>query len=86
MKTDSTIAPPKTSDFLLTDVSWLLGTRTPDPIENRVFLWFLVCKSLSIDGVGVSRDTVFQEVRPEAGFETGDFGKKKVGGATVVRL
>ena len=48
---------------------------------------FLVCyKGLSIDGVGVSRDTVFQEIRPGAGFETGDLGKEMLGGATAVRL
>ena len=43
-----------------------------------------MCKSLSIDDAGVSgvsRDTVFQEILKEgAGFETGDFVKKKVGG------
>ena len=35
-----------------------------------------VCKLLSIDGVGVSRDTVFQVIRPGAIFETVDFVKK----------
>ena len=30
--------------------------------------------------VGVSRDTVFQEIRPGAGFETGDFFEEKLGG------
>ena len=34
----------------------------------------------------VSRDTVLQEIRPRAGFETGDFVNRKVGGATVVSL
>ena len=34
----------------------------------------------------VSRDTVFQEMRPGAGFETGGFVKKKVGGANAERL
>ena len=28
----------------------------------------------------VSRDTVFQKIRPGAGFETGDFVKEKRGG------
>ena len=28
----------------------------------------------------------FREIRPEAGFETGDFVREKVGGATVVGL
>ena len=37
-------------------------------------------KVLSIDDVGVSRDTVFQELRPGAGFETGGFVKEKLGG------
>ena len=34
----------------------------------------------------MARGAVFQEVRPGAGFKTGDFVKRKVGGATVVRL
>ena len=34
----------------------------------------------SNDDVGVARDTVFQEVRPGAGFKTGDFVKKRLGG------
>ena len=56
------IASPKTSDlFLFTNVSWLLGTRK-DTIDNKISLYFLVCKGLSIDDVGVSRDTVFQEM------------------------
>ena len=41
---------------------------------------------VSIDDVGVSRNTVFQEIRPGAGFETAEFVNEKVGGATVVRL
>ena len=28
----------------------------------------------------VSRDTVFQEIRPGVGFETGDFDKEMLGG------
>ena len=43
-------------------------------------------KSPSIDGVGVSRDTVSREIRPGAGFETGDFVKEKLGGGIVERL
>ena len=37
-------------------------------------------RSISIDDVGVSRDTAFQEIRPGAGSETGDFVKEKLGG------
>ena len=43
-------------------------------------------KSLSIDDVGVSRASVFQEIQSGVGFETGDFVKEMLGGATVERL
>ena len=46
---------------------------------KKVFIHFLVCKGLTIDDVGVSRDTVPQEIGPGAGFETGDFVKEKLG-------
>ena len=71
-------SPPQNQRFYLPNVSWLLASRK-DTIEN-VFIYFLVCKGLSIDGVGVSRDTVFQQVRRVVGFETGDFVKEKLGG------
>ena len=77
--TDSTIAPRPNQRFSLTNVSWLLDTKK-EIIENKVSIYFLVCKGLSIDDVGVSRDNVFQEIRPGGGFETGDFVKGKLGG------
>ena len=40
---------------------------------------FRAKKGLSIDDVGVSRDTAFQEIRPGAGFEAGDFVREKLG-------
>ena len=43
-------------------------------------MYFLVCKGLSNDDVGLARDTAFQEIRPEAGFKTGDFFKEKLAG------
>ena len=45
-----------------------------------------MCKGLSIDDVGVSRVIVFREIRPGAGFETGDFVEEKLGGATIEQL
>ena len=36
--------------------------------------------------VSLSTDNVFQEMRPGAGFETGDFVEETLGGATVERL
>ena len=57
----------------------LLDTRK-NTIENKVSIYFLVCKGLTIDDVGVSRDTVVEEIRPGACFETGDFVKEKLGG------
>ena len=50
------------------------------------FIYFLICKGQSNDDVGATRSTVFQEIRPGAGFKTGDFVKEKSGGANVVRL
>ena len=78
-ETDATIAYPPNQRFLLTKVSRLLDTRQ-DTLDGKVPTCFLVCKGLSIDGVGVSRGAVFQEIRPGAGFETGDFVKEKLGG------
>ena len=43
---------------------------------------FLVCKGLSFDDVGVSRDTAFQEIRPGGScfFKiNGDFVEEKLG-------
>ena len=81
-------SPPKTSDFLQrTNVSCPLDARK-DTIENKVSIHFLVCRGLSIDEVGVSRDTVFQEIRSGVSFETtGDFVKWNLRGLlTVERL
>ena len=71
--------PPKNQRFSITNVSWLLDTRK-DAIESKVSIYFLVCKGLSVDDVGVSRDTVFQEIRPGACFETAGFVKEMLGG------
>ena len=50
-------------------------------IEKKVSIYFLVCKGQSIDGVGEGVEGhVFQEIRPGAGFETGDFVEEKSGG------
>ena len=59
--------------------------------EKNIFICFLVCKGLllllllvrSNDDVGVARGPVFLEIRPGAGFKTGDFFEEKVAGATV---
>ena len=51
------------------------------------YIFLCAKKGLNMDDVGVSRDIVFQEIRPGAGFETGDFVKEKLRkGATVGRL
>ena len=41
--------------------------------------YVLVREGLSTDDVGMARNTAFQEIRPWAGFKTGDFVKKKLG-------
>ena len=40
--------------------------------EKCIFANFLVCQGLSNDDVGVERGTACREIRPGAGFETGD--------------
>ena len=41
---------------------------------------FRVCKGRSNDDVGGARGTVFQDMRPGAGFETGDSVEGMLGG------
>ena len=50
-------------------------------------MYLLGCLGLSNDDIEMARGTVFQEIRPGAGFKTDDFVKEKLGvGATVERL
>ena len=68
------------------------STEGRDTVQNQVSTYFLVCKGLSIDDVGEGvvwcRGTPYcrRYDREGVGFETGDFVKEKLGGATVVRL
>ena len=55
-------------------------------MKKKIFTDFLVCKGPLNDDVGVARGTAVLEIRPGAGFKTGDFVTRKVGGATVERL
>ena len=82
------IAPPKTSDFLSTNVSWLLDTKKDTVIEKKVFKYIFLCAKRSNDRrrPGVEGHRFSGEIRPGADYETGDFGKEKLGGATVVRF
>ena len=68
--TDSTIAPPKKQRFSFTNVSWLLDTRKDTAVEKEKCPYMFLCakRGLSIDDVGVSRDTVFQKIRPGSWF------------------
>ena len=49
-------------------------------LKKSPSLYFVVWKGHPNDDAGVARGTIFQEVRPGAGFKTGDFVKRKVGG------
>ena len=49
-------------------------------MKNKIFTCFLVCNGLSNDDVGRPRGTEFEEIRPGAGFESGDFVQEKLGG------
>ena len=46
--------------------------------KKKYFLMFLACKGLSNDDVGVARSIIFQEIRPGAGFKTGDFVEERL--------
>ena len=76
---DSTIAPPpKPAIFFnerVTDARHKEGYYRKKKYPHV----FLCAKGLSIDDVGVSRDTAFQEMRPGAGSEIGDFGEETLG-------
>ena len=78
---DATIAPPlkKKQRFSLPNVAWLARHEKGYTIETKSSTCFLVCETLSIDNVGVSKDTIFREIRPGADFETGDFVKEMLG-------
>ena len=62
--------------------SWVLDRHEEGCHEKKsIFTCVLVCTGLSNDDVGVvARGTVFQDIRPGAGFKTGDFVKEKFGG------
>ena len=48
-------------------------------------MYVLVCRGLPNDDVvRRGRGTVFQEIRPGAGFKTGDFVKEKLGGLVFI--
>ena len=49
-------------------------------MKNTIFTYFLFCKGLPNGDVGGAKGTAFQEIRPCAGFESGDFVKEKLGG------
>ena len=61
---DSIVAPPRNQRFSSTSVSRLLDTRKDTTEKKKVSMYFPVCKGQSVDDVGMSRDTAFQEIRP----------------------
>ena len=70
---------PKTGDCFN---ERFMATQHEQEAREKVFpaMYFLVCKGRSNDDVGVARGTVFQALRPGAGFKTGDSSLKKKGG------
>ena len=75
-------SPPqkKTAIFFsaCTNVSWLLDMRKVAVKSRSPYLCvFLFAMDYRTMASGLARGTVFQEVRPGAGFKTGDFVKEK---------
>ena len=89
--TDSTIAPPKTCDFLTTNISWLLDMRkgaimkkaSSTYLSSRTFL----CLQRPIDRRhrGGKGRRISGNTRQGAGLkETGDFVKEKLRGLPYI--
>ena len=53
---------------------------------RNIFTYFLVPEEKSTDDVRVAKSTVLWEIRPGAGFKSGDFVNLKMRGVTVERL
>ena len=91
VQTDPTmIAPPKKQRSSLTNVSWLHDTTEGWLYEKRILMYFLARIKLSNDDVGEGgnehRISGDKAGIIGAGFKTGDFVKRKVGGVSVERL
>ena len=73
----------------LTNVSWLFDTRKDALMNKQNPFRAFPCMQRTIerDGVGATTGTVFQDIRPGAGFKTGNFVEEELGGgATAERL
>ena len=75
--TDSTIAPPRKNSDFLERKRFVAARYDEGCYEKYIFTHVFVREGLSTDDVGVAKGTVFQEIRPRAGFKTGDFIHKK---------
>ena len=77
--TDSTTAPrprppAETSDIF--DERFMAARHEEECYEKNIFTCFFVCKGLSNGDVRVTRRTVLQKIRPDAGFKPGYFVEK----------
>ena len=75
-------AHPKTSDFLQRTVHLAARHKEGYDLKQSIHVFSCVQRKAyrSLTSVCVSRDTVLQEIRPGAGFETGDFVEETLGG------
>ena len=76
----TTIAPPQKKAAILFNERFMAARHEEGSYEEKVFISFLGCKTLSNDDIEVSGGTGFEEIRPGAGFKTGDFVKETLGG------
>ena len=78
LSSDSSIASPKTSDFLSRAFSWLLDTRkdTSSSEKKNIYIYpgiFSCAEVYRLMTSGCRGHTAVQRIRPGAGFETGGF-------------
>ena len=76
-------SPPQNQRFCLTNASWLLDMRKVAINSRSQHIFLFATIGLWNNDLGVARGIiiiVLQEVRPGAGFKTGDFVQEKLWG------
>ena len=76
--TGSTIAPPPNQRYSFNERR-MAARHKEWCYEENIFMHSLGCKGLSNDDIEVERGTVKQEIRPGAGFKTGDSVEERLG-------
>ena len=85
LPSDSTIATPlQKKTVIVFNERFMAARHEKEDAKNKAHpqasMFLFAKKGLSNDDVGLAGGTVFEGIRPGAGFKTGDFAKEKLGG------